>query len=148
MRLKYQISLFLIGLFFSASFAQQSVQEWQESHPNVLFIESSDYNALSENDQSFLKDFIVYNTEISIEDIQLYESENLKSTVELTPEKISEGNEIKNWLGVHNGVKVIPNSYYAPLSDKDKTRFQNSNFLVLEGEVITLRDIENYENIY
>ncbi|MFT5860798.1 MAG: hypothetical protein ACI865_002913 [Flavobacteriaceae bacterium] len=138
---------FCLLLFNSHS--QRDIAEWQSSHPDVLFIQSDDFNGLSQESLDILKtDYIVYDAEITFEDIRMYENENSNRHDELNPEKYHEANRIKVWLGMHIGVKVITNSYYAALSIKHKTKFEGPDFILLEGDIITLRDIENYENIH
>jgi hypothetical protein len=148
MHLKHFLCLSFITLLGTVSYGQQSVEDWQRNHPHVLLIEKSDFNLLSENDLSYLKSYIVYDTEIGIDDLQSYEAEISKSRTLISPKDATDGDAIKMWLGEHQGLKIITNSYYTALSEKEKTIFQNSGVILLEGEIITLKDIENYEDMY
>ncbi|MFT6922533.1 MAG: hypothetical protein ACJA1C_001538 [Crocinitomicaceae bacterium] len=148
MHYKYWIAC-SFGLMQFITYGQETIEEWQSNHPNVLFIEQSDYNQLSEKSLASLKtDYIVFDTEITMEVIRLYQDQNTITQVELTPEKFNEGNRIKAWIGEHQDVKIITNSYYSQLSTKEKTLFEGPNFILLAGDLITLEDIEHYENIH
>lgn len=130
--------------------AQESVERWQEIHPDVLFFEQSVYDALSNEQQARLGDHIILYTEtITLKDIQQYEL-NTNLAVKSTTIGIEELNsdEIKHWIGTHQDVKIITQSYFTSLTPADQLIYKQNGALVLEGELITLNDIKNYAAIY
>ena len=53
--------------------------------------------------------------------------------------------EIKKWLADHQDVKIISRSYFNSLSEDRRQVYIDNQVMILIGEVVTLKDIEDYE---
>ena len=137
-------------LYTLNSTAQESVETWQKNHPEVLFFDEAVYNALTEEQQNRIgKNIILYTQEITLKDIQQFELNN-SAAVKSTSIAIEQSNseEIKYWIAMNSEVKIIKQSYYSSLTPADQLNYIQTGALVLEGELITLNDINNYAAIY
>lgn len=126
---------------------RQAIQQWQSRHPNTQLISEQRYASLSDEERSLLgKDILLYKDKITLtklEEYDLAEKANQSSQLEIKQEdKVI----LKNWLAENSDVKLIPRSYYNSLEDSRKVFYdQNSRCLILEGESLTLKDIEQFE---
>jgi PHD/YefM family antitoxin component YafN of YafNO toxin-antitoxin module len=127
---------------------QQAIQQWQSAHPTTLFISAERYNALSLQEQELLgADLIIYQDKISLAVIEQHEalikSENDHSQ---KPTKTEDLSIIKNWTANNPDVKIVPRSVYdAAEDDRKQVYSENTNCLILEGEWLTVKDIELFE---
>lgn len=146
MRATYKL---LIILFLAqSSFAQQDFsKDWQTKHPDVIFVKQQDYSTdLAEQFNAKNLKVIVYSESITPELIQAYTSEFEQQTSTSFIEKSAAANEIKIWLAGNEGLKIIPRSIFEGQNEEQQALILDSDAMVLEGEKITLLDIEYYEN--
>lgn len=149
-----KLHLLLPSLAFSASglFAQedqQAIQQWQSLHPSTLLIPAERYQRLSPEEQQLLgKDIIIFQNTITLEQLMAYDAEKSGEAISGKPKKTDDLDAIKIWLGQHPGVRVIPQSKYATLSDDRLPEAHTASCIVLEGEALTLKDIDNYTQLY
>ena len=144
--------LLLIPLFLTPiiGFAQnQEISNWQQIHPNVIFIESSDFTPDFEEKLIALKqEFIVYSTKIDVNDITNYETKTYEKSGTSVSDQIrnDDGNQlIKDWLGQNQTIKIVPRSDFESYDKQDRNLLITENALILAGESLTITDIENYE---
>ena len=127
---------------------QQAIQQWQSAHPTTLFISAERYNSLSSHEQQLLgSDLIIYLDKISLEVIEQHEaltkSENDQSH---KPAKTEDLAIIKNWSAANPGVKIVPRSMFDTIeAERQQFYLEDSNCLILEGEWLTVKDIELFE---
>ncbi len=146
------IYLLLFGaLNASAVFAQteqQSIQQWQSAHPTTLFISAERYNSLSTQEQQLLgSDVIIYQDKISMALIEQHEA-HTKSTNDQSykPGKTEDQAIIKNWSANNPGVKIVPRSMFDTIEpERQQFYLEDPNCLILEGEWLTVKDIELFE---
>lgn len=146
MRATYKL-LFILFLAQS-SFAQQDFsKDWQTKHPDVIFVKQQDYSTdLAEQFNAKNLKVVVYSESITPELIQAYTSEFEQQTSTTLIEKSAAANEIKIWLAGNEGLKIIPRSIFEGQNEEQQALILDSDAMVLEGEKITLLDIEYYEN--
>jgi len=129
---------------FSGLFAQSSdVQKWTQSHPDVIFVESSDATPeYLENLEANNVQYVVYDHEISMLDIQDFEMQNKPVAIADLDETTAM--EIKKWLAEHGSVKIIKRSIYNQMDSEKQDLYHTNGALILIGEEITLDDVNNY----
>lgn len=130
---------------------EDSIEDWQQVHPNILFFEAQDFALLSSDQQSKLgENIIVFDTKITWKDITSFELRTMPSDSEMRAKNPDSyiGSTVKFWLADHPEVKIIPRSYYDALDVDQQAVYQNTNALILDGEHITLEDIQRYEEIH
>ena len=142
--------VFPLSFFPILGFSQnQQISDWQKVNQNVILIESRDFTPAFEEQLIALKqDFIVYTDEISMNDINRFESKsNEKTTANLL--KNDGGNQIiKDWLGQNPNVKIISRTDFENASTEKQNSLINSDALILIGDKLTTTDIENYETTH
>lgn len=129
-------------LFFWQASAQDTSQmkKWQEEHPHKIVMSLENYNALDSTEQQQIQPFIVLldTNDLSTENLERFDdSENLA-------EQFESENFVKRWLAANGSVKIVKRSEYLSANAAQKALYKQSHILVLEGEEITRRDIENY----
>lgn len=127
--------------------AQDQIQNWQLKNPNVLFIEVSDldeFDTKIKNDQNT----IVYYGEISIEDIESYENRVGQSTKQnySIVSDTETADYVKQWIGENQDVDIVKRSLFESLNEVQQLDFINTDALIMQGEVLTITDIQDYEN--
>ena len=106
------------------------------------------YNSLSSQEQQLLgQDLIIYQDKISLAVIEQHEaltkSENDQSH---KPAKTEDLAIIKNWSATNSGVKIVPRSMFDTIEpERQQFYLEDPNCLVLEGEWLTVKDIELFE---
>ncbi len=126
-----------------------AIQQWQSSHPTTLLISAARYADFTDEEKALIgTDYILYENKVTLE--LLEQSEQAKST-EMSAKKPAKQEDlqlIKDWLGTHQGVKIIRQSAYVALSPERQQYCVERplEILVLEGESITRKDIERYGN--
>lgn len=146
-----QKSLLLISLLsVSNVFSQHTddLSSWQNSHPQVVVIEKLDYAHLTDEQKLLLgENLIIFDKEFTQADIEKYETDKLNHP-DVSRTFISEENasEIKTWLYFHPDVKIVYRDYYDSLSIADKELYDAHGVVIIEGKVLTIQDIENYES--
>ncbi len=108
---------------------------------NVLLIDKKDatpFFIASLEERSI--PFVIYDEESMVQEVQ---KDNF-----LDQEKEVDTSEdlIKTWLKYNAHIKVLPKSYFNQLTQEKKELYIQSGALILKGEVITIKDIEDYEN--
>ena len=144
-------SLLLISLLsVSNAFSQQvdNLSSWQKTHPQVVVIEKLDYTHLTDEQKLILgENLIIFDKEFTQADIEKYEANKLnQSDVSRTQISEEDAGEIKTWLHFHPDVKILHREYYDSLSAIDRELYDAHEVVIIEGKVLTIQDIENYES--
>lgn len=139
----------LICNFFACAslFGQNSddISTWVALHPNVYLLSSETYNSISQEMRDKLgTNVLIYDGQLTIEAIEQFNQTESKSLNTESSYREDEAQEIKNWLGQHPDLKIVPRSYYEGLTDAQKQEYVLAGSLILIGETITLEDIRNY----
>lgn len=123
------------------------VAQWQKIHPNVLFVEKSDFTTeLQTRLQTLKKEFIVYDQEITMELINSYYPSSIQKAAELdSDDRVNEAESVKIWVGQHRDVKIVPRTLFEAQDAAEQDAVTSAGAMVLQGETITLQDIEIYE---
>lgn len=144
-----KLNLFLLSfLAFNISFAQDSdIKSWQNSHPEIVFIEQLDYDNLSEEKKSlFNANAIIYTEEIKYTDILAFENQKqLKHPNSLFNYNDPNAQDIKNWLGINKHLTIIRQSKFDSLSSEKQEELIQVQAMVYNGDFLTLNDINSYE---
>mmetsp|Transcript_44591 Transcript_44591/g.59163 ORF Transcript_44591/g.59163 Transcript_44591/m.59163 type:complete len:144 (+) Transcript_44591:87-518(+) len=135
------VPLILASLYSNAQ--TNKVQEWSEANPSVLFVENNDATeeylaSLEEKDI----DYIVYDHEISLADIDQFEAKNKPVSIADLDE--TDAMEIKKWVSTHPDIKIIKRSIFDQMEPSKQSIYLNQNALILIGDEITLEDIRNF----
>lgn len=137
----------LLGAFctYASSFGQKSndILTWTSLHPDVYLMSSETYNSTSQQ----LKDklagkVLIYDGELTMEVIEHFDQS--KSMNKETPIREDEAQEIKDWLGQHPDLKIIPRSFFDSLNATEQQVYAQHDAMILIGETVTLEDIRNY----
>jgi hypothetical protein len=125
---------------------------WQHSHPEVIFIESSDLDRILESGIELQGKFIVYSDQVSIEDIANYELEEKTrqsdSESNIYSERDENANIIKLWLAQNGDLKILQRNYFDQLNETQKAMYLENGALILTTELLTLKDINDYESAH
>lgn len=148
--MKITYLLLLAGFISCGLNAQEdraAIQQWQSSHPTTFVISSERFDQLSETERQLLgDDYIVFQGKITLEQLQQYEA--VKSGVASSKQPITKDADpavIKQWLGTHPDVKLLPRSHFESLdTDQQLLYSENPLCIVLLGETLTVKDIELY----
>lgn len=144
---KTQMGQFLLLLSFSfavAGWSQNTVSDWQNEHPDILLMKQSTFNTLSPSIRTQLEGHVlVYKDIPAIEDLEAFSGEEKKAPDHTTPTD-GDAQYIKNWLGMHQEVRIVPRSVYDSASPETLQAYETVHALILAGEKITIADIQNY----
>ncbi|PIE86712.1 MAG: hypothetical protein CSA03_03850 [Bacteroidetes bacterium] len=109
-------------------------------------MDESDYSSLSEEKKILLgEEIILFNGELTPDDIQKYESKQTDSSTSRSLISKEYASEIKTWLYYHPDVKIIYKDHYDSLSTEDQEKYNSHGVVIVEGKALTIEDIENYE---
>ena len=130
-----------------ACYSQQSeIADWQKKHPHILFVEQADYTPeFKAQLESLNREVIVYTDEITMDVINSYTSVFQEKTTLSNAVRIEDLDAIKVWLSQNQDLKIVPRSVFNSESESYQNEILESDALVLQGEKITLEDIEIYE---
>ncbi len=130
----------------ASAFGQTSdnVSSWASQHPDVYLISFENYSVLSQDMKDKLgTNVLVYNGSLTMENIEAFEQ--TKSIPSEKPSsEVADGQEIKNWLGQHPDLKIVPRSLYNSSDATTQQAYLEHGAMILIGETITLEDIHNY----
>ncbi|GAB5416942.1 MAG: hypothetical protein Crog4KO_18090 [Crocinitomicaceae bacterium] len=131
-----------LTLLAFGSLAQNSsgLQQWQQEHPNKILMHSEVYQALDSIQQAQIQNQVVLIEDIDGSDGS-FDLENVSNDV---ADQFASENFVKIWLAQNNTVKIVKRSEYEAADDDLKAKYDESHVLVLQGETVTRRDIENY----
>ncbi|MFK7784782.1 MAG: hypothetical protein AB8B56_06695 [Crocinitomicaceae bacterium] len=133
----------------TAAFGQETSKtpyEWQRLNPRIVCMQLSEFNGLSPKKQNVLKDeILLFEGELDMVDIEKYESEQVQNSSSKIQYMEGVSGELKTWVFYHPEVKIIPRSRYNAMGDSDQQKHIDSGTLILKGEVLTLKDIQYYE---
>ncbi|NVK63027.1 MAG: hypothetical protein HWE22_00520 [Flavobacteriales bacterium] len=139
-------SLFLAVFSVYGQENKESLSAWVNSHPSVVIMDESDYSSLSEEKKILLgEEIILFNGELTPDDIQKYESKQTDSSTSRSLISEEYASEIKTWLYYHPDVKIIHKDQYDSLSAEDQEKYNSHGVVIVEGKALTIEDIENYE---
>jgi translation initiation factor IF-2 len=145
--------LFCLLIINSFAFSQNNneIIEWQKNNPDVIFIEKNDAsNDLIEKlDTKGIK-YIIFNNEVQESDILNFTSTNsLKSDyyhLDGFNVRMEEAQFVKEWFASHTDIKVFTKSAILAFSPDQIENYRLIDALILEGEIITMQDLKNYDN--
>ncbi len=60
--------------------------------------------------------------------------------------RMEEAQFVKEWFASHYDIKVFTNSSINEFTSDEIDYYKSINALILEGELITMQDLKNYEN--
>ncbi len=145
--MKYLLIFLSAGIFSVVCHAQQNeIADWQKKHPTVLFVEQSDYTTEFQQQLASLnREVIVYQGEITMEDINSYTTVHQEKSTIFNAEREEDLEAIKIWLSQNHGLKIVPKSLFNTQTQEEQNFLIQSGAMILQGEKITLQDIENYE---
>lgn len=127
----------------------QEISDWQQIHPNVIFIETKDFTPEFEEKLISLKqEFIVYNNEISINDIESYVTQSYEKSGANQLRNDGGKQLIKDWIGQNPHIKIITQIDFDNASTEKQNLLMDENALILIGEKLTITDIQNYETTH
>lgn len=138
-------NIFIItGLILSSwqTSAQDANQlsQLQSANPNKIVMSLENYNALDSAQQAKIQGVLIL-----LEDVDATAMNSFVHDVsEDSAEHFETENFIKRWLAANNTVKIVKQSQYQGANEMQKAMYDQPEVLVLEGEEITRRDIENY----
>lgn len=135
--------------YSQAQTEQQVIQQWQNAHPATQFVSEERYATLSKSERDLLgDDIIVYKDQITLSLLEAYDQQS-KSTETIEEASISLEHKqlIKNWLATNPDVKIVPRSVFDTADESRRLVYsENPRCLVLEGENLTVKDIERFEH--
>lgn len=140
--------LLFMFLLLSGTTFSQDITTWIEHHPHVLLINAKDASEefLEKLDQK-AADYILYSDAFTYRDIERYErDQSAQPESPLINAKSDEAEFVKVWLTENQHVKIIPNDLYASMPSTDQQGYSAKETLILDGNYITLSDIERFEN--
>lgn len=145
--------LFCLLLINSFAFSQNKneIIEWQKNNPDVIFIEKNDSSTelIEKLDSKGIK-YIIFNNEVQESDILNFTTKNsIKSDyyqLRGYNVKMNEAQFVKEWFAIHPDIKVISNSSLANFSSEKIEYYRSIDALFLQGEIITMQDLKNYDN--
>lgn len=126
------------------------IYQFQRQHPEIVFISQDRLNSFSNEEIILLADnYIVFNDKITLSDLSKFTSNstnksNSSDPIEGTDTSSDVFNQIKNWIGVHQNVKIVKHSEFEAESLTNQNEYINNHCLILIGESITYLDIELY----
>lgn len=136
---------------FALSQSNNEIKEWQEKNPDILLIEKNDAtDELIEQFNSLGIKYIIFENEIKESDILTFTS-NISLKVSYYQldgynVKMEEAQFVKEWFAGHPDIKVISNSVASQLTSDQFNFYKSIDALILEGEIITMKDLKNYDN--
>lgn len=124
-----------------------AIQKWQLAHPTTLLISAARYASFSDEEKALIgTDYILFENKVTLE--LLEQSEQAKSVEMSEKEPVKEEDEqiIKDWMATHQEVKIVRQSAYAAFSPERRQYCLDRplEVLILEGESLTVKDIEGY----
>jgi hypothetical protein len=121
----------------------QEISKWAALHPDIYLVSSENYNSVSQEMKDKIGDnILVYEGKLTLEDIERFDQS--KSMNKETPIREDEAQEIKDWLGQHPDLKIIPRSFFDSLNATEQQVYVQHGTMILIGETVTLEDIRNY----
>lgn len=133
---------------YNEAFGQSDsrIATWVSTHPSVHIFSEANYNQLSSDFKSKLKDqVIVYKNKLTFDDLMAYDELEKSDVVSSqTVIKDKDAQIIKNWFVTHPDIKIIKQSEFQSMTEERRTMYQSAEALILNGEYITLEDIANY----
>jgi hypothetical protein len=139
---KLLLQTICICAFAGTSSAQSTldVQQWQSQHPDMLLMKKEQFESLPKALQDKITGKVVFYENIAT--VILEEKSAVANTLVQKEEDLL---IIKNWMSQNPDVKIIPRSMYDALPLERQEMYQSIASMILEGETITVRDIQNYQ---
>lgn len=125
---------------------QKTVQQFQQEHPHILFIDQRNTGRFSEAFLAANASSIVYFTD-SIRVSDLPDLPEPKSAQAPPPDPALQQDglqAIKDWVGEHQEIEIIPRSEFDQMDAVTRQSYLDEHALILGGEYITLNDIQSY----
>jgi len=124
---------------------ESAIQKWQSAHPTTLIISSERYASFSDEEKALIgTDYILFDDKVTLE--LLEKSVQSKSVEMATTIRDKDQQIIKEWVGTHQEVKIVRRSAFDAFAPERQQYCLERplEILILEGESITVKDIENY----
>lgn len=116
------------------------VQQWQSQHPDMLLMKKEQFEILPKSLQDKISAKVVFYENIST--VLVEEKSAMANSLVQKEEDLL---LIKNWMALNPDVKIIPRSVYDALPIERQEMYQSMASMILQGETITVRDIQNYQ---
>jgi hypothetical protein len=121
--------------------------EFQQLHPEYVFMSHTNYNSVSDEIKLILGDKVFLFNE-SIEEIELpnlIEKSQAEDHSLINSMGVPE-NFVKIWLAENPTIKIVPNSQFSEVTVEMQQEYIDHNCLILSGETLTYDDVINYIN--
>jgi hypothetical protein len=149
MKVAYILLPFLVSGGLYAQSDRQAIQQWQSLHPHTLLVSSERFHQLSDQELQLLgEDYVLFEGSVSLDQLQQYDAIAASTSASDRPIAKKEDNfYVKLWLADHSDVMIIQQSVFQAMDEaKQQECFNNPTILVLQGEILTLTDLYNYEH--
>ncbi len=129
--------LFFFGTSYFGFSQTQELLSLQESNPSIIIINAVDLPTFSQEQlDKMSKDVIVVNRDGTFYPL-LESSDPSKKEPAMTQ-------LVKDWLGLHQDILIIPRSKYNIATDNDKENWLLAKAMILMAEEVSNQDIYNY----
>ena len=124
----------------------QAISNWKKLHPQVHIFSQHDFDQLSEDKKLLIAEnvIVIQSNELSWSDIVAFEGDQVQKGMAYSIEP-EHAEEIKFWIASHPNAKVLTREYYDELTPERKQQYLQNDLLILGGNILTLSDIERYE---
>ncbi len=147
--MKKQLLLLTAVISCSSIYAQEdaAIQQWQSNHPTTLLISASRYASFSDEEKALIgTDYILFENKVTLELLEQFDQQKGLNQDAVEPLKEGDADMIKNWMSSHREVKIVRQSAYIAFAPERQQYCIDHplEILVLDGESITIKDIERY----
>lgn len=135
-------------LVTTISFAQATnvateIQDFQKTHPTVLFFSQENYAQLTEEQKATISNrAIIYDSEIKLSDIEQFNQTEKSETNEITYDLKSQ--LVKDWLAANPDVIIISQAYFDQQNQQIQDAYVASLALITKSNILTEKDILKY----
>jgi hypothetical protein len=145
MKIKLLLPAVLLLCAGSLHAQDPAVLRFQQAHPEVICIEAAD---LPRFDPYFLETYrshiLVFEKELRPADVEAFQMRQKAGVATPNVAIVHQQQEIKDWLGMHPDVTIVPQSVAIGLTDAERLALEEIGALFLIGEEVTYEDIRNY----
>lgn len=145
MKTKFTLLWAILPLLGFSQTTKEILHQFQQQNPSISFYDAQVFASLSKEQQDRLKDrVIVFQGDILSSNLTAWSNE--KSNTLLTQQKWSaeETTIIKNWLALHQEVKIVPRSMFLEGNEAMRSEYLANDCLILQGETLSMDDIQQY----
>ena len=144
MKTKFTLLWAILPLLGFSQTTKETLHQFQQQNPSLSFYDAQVFGSLSKEQQDRLKDrVIVFQGDILSSNLTAWSNE--KSNTLLTHKwSAEETTIIKNWLALHQEVKIVPRSMFLEGNEAMRSEYLANDCLILQGETLSMDDIEQY----